>query len=82
MRRNAKGLGQFSIAKHNHIVLRLFYDATLVQQLRGNLFVGAEVLFKGPNADFEPALLKDVGKTTLGQPPVQRHLAAFEANLA
>jgi len=82
VRRNAKSLGKFSVAKHNHIVLRLLYHAPLVQQFRGHLFVSTEVPIQRSNADLDPALLKDVRETSLRQPPVQRHLAAFEANLA
>jgi hypothetical protein len=40
------------------------------------------VLIQSGETDFQPLLLEDVGKTALGQTPVQRHLAAFKTDLA
>src|SRR5882724_923787 len=81
MRRNAKRLRQFPVAEHHHIMFRLLDDPTIVQEFRGHLFVCFEATIERSQTNFEPALLEDICEPALGQATMQRHLAAFEANL-
>jgi hypothetical protein len=53
-----------------------------VQYLGRDLFVGIEVLVERRETNFEPALFEDVRKAALRQAAMERHLAAFETDLA
>src|SRR5215208_6095152 len=82
VRRDAKRFRDFAVSQHYHVVLRLLNQAPRVQHFRSDLFVGTEVLIECGKTNLQPLLLEDVGKTTLRQTPVQRHLAAFKPDLA
>src|ERR1044072_4196705 len=62
-------------------MLGLLDNAALVQHLGRNLGVGVKVLLERVEAHFDPLFLKNISKATLGQPTMQRHLAAFKAGL-
>src|SRR5262245_29123474 len=71
-------LGHLAVAEHDHVVFRLFDQSALVQQFGSDLGAGIKAVLQRRKADLEPLLLKDVGKTTLGQAAMQWHLSAFE----
>src|SRR5688572_22058030 len=82
VRRHAQRFRNFAVSEHDYIVLRLLDQAATVQHFGRDLFVGVEVLLQSGETDLQPLLLEDVGKTALGQTPVQRHLTTFKSNLA
>src|SRR6185437_14737996 len=63
-------------------MLSFLDQAAIMQQLRRDLFVRVEMLIESGETDLDPLLLEDIRETALGQAPVQRHLAAFETDLA
>ena len=63
-------------------MLGFFDQATLVQDLRRDDVTGIKVLFYMCQADLDPLLLKDIGKSTLWQPTLQGHLSALKSGAA
>src|SRR6476620_4642671 len=81
MRRDAQRFRQFTITENDHIVFGLFDYAASMQKLGRYLFIGLKASIQRAEADFQPALLEDVGKAAFGQTAMQRHLTAFKAYL-
>ena len=81
MGRNFQGLGHFTIAKHDDIVLRLFDDATLMKHLWRDFIVCRKMFFERFQANLEPLLLENIREAAFGQTTMQRHLAALETDL-
>src|SRR5690349_1123804 len=82
MCRNTQRLGDLAVSEHYNIMFRLLDQAARVQHLGRDLFTRIEVLFERRETDLQPAFLEDVGEAALRQTPMQRHLAAFESDLA
>src|SRR6185436_913754 len=61
-------------------MFRLLNNAALVQHLRSDLGIGVKMLFQRFEANFEPLLLKNIGKAALRQTAVKRHLAALKTD--
>src|SRR5262245_34544269 len=82
MCRNAQRLRYLTVAENHNIVLRLFNDTSIVQNLRRDLLVSAEMLVQCGQTYFKPLLLEDICESTLGKSAMKWHLPTFESNLA
>src|SRR5258706_6624053 len=62
-------------------MFRFLDNAAMVHPFGGHFVVGCEILFQRGQADFDPLLLENIGKTAFGQTAMQGHLATLETDL-
>lgn len=82
MRRDLQPFREIAVAEDHEIVLRLFYQAAVVKDLRSDLVTSVKILFDLREADLDPLFLKDISEPTLRQTTLQRHLSALEPGTA
>jgi hypothetical protein len=63
-------------------VLGFFDQTTLVKYLGRDLVPCIEIAFNAGKADLDPLLFEDVGKSTLWQAALERHLSTLESGAA
>src|SRR5713101_469931 len=77
---NLERLLDLAVSQHDDVMFCLLDDSASVQKGRSDLVVLSEMFFERFQAHLGPSLLEDVGEATLGQAPMQGHLAALETN--
>src|ERR1044071_2870001 len=82
VRRDGERLRALAGPEHDDVALALGDDAALVHRLGRDGVARREAVLKRGERDLDPLLLEDVGEAALGEPPLQGHLAALEADLA